>query len=114
MLLNPLQFSDKNNTPLSLGDKVIGTKGKHNGLIYTFVFCIPQHRFGFTNRYEEIVKHNGSYGFYMLPEPFVVNIPSLDFYYTPKNKEEMESLAPTPFQQLMDTHKLLQTNITQA
>lgn len=88
MHINPLHFEDKKGTSLSLGDAVTCTKGRYKGCTLTFVFCITQHRFGFINSFEEIVKHNknGEYGHDILPEPFCIDIPSLDFYYTPKNK----------------------------
>ena len=75
---NPLHFTDKNGNILQLGDKVKAT-GKFKNYELTFVFCIPQHRFGFIANYEQ----------FHLPEriiqPFVIDTPNLHFYYTPSN-----------------------------
>ena len=59
--INPLHFTDQNNNTLTLGDVVKVTKGKHKGNAdYVFVFCIPQHRFGFIHKmiFDEKVANN--------------------------------------------------------
>ena len=92
--INPLRFSDQNDYPLFLGDTVTVTKGKNKGnATYVFVFCIPQHRFGFLHKmiFDKIVENNnmGLYDKNIMPEPFVIDIPNLDFYWTPKSKTEI-------------------------
>jgi hypothetical protein len=94
MEFNPLHFTDQNGCPLTLGDTVRVTKGKNKSNIkWTFVFCIPQHRFGFIPEgyYESRVKanENNGYGWNRVPEAFVLDFPSLDFYWTPKSKMEI-------------------------
>jgi hypothetical protein len=68
-------------------------KGKHKGLQAYFVFCIPQHRYGFLywESYERIEKHiaDGSIPTYKIPQPFIVDYPNVDFYWTPKSKTEI-------------------------
>ena len=92
--MNFLTFTDQNGTQIPLGNIVKATKGKNRGGTYVFVFCIPQHRFGFIyeDTYEEIVSNNekGLYGeINMVPEPFVLNTPDLHFYWTPNSKKQI-------------------------
>ena len=92
--INPLHFTDQNNNTLTLGDVVKVTKGKYKGNAdYVFVFCIPQHRFGFIHKmiFDDKVANNnlGLYNSNIIPEPFVLDIPSLSFYWTPKSKMEI-------------------------
>jgi hypothetical protein len=75
---NPLHFTDKNGNILQLGDKVKAT-GKFKNYELTFVFCIPQHRFGFIANYEQFHLHE------RIIQPFVIDTPNLHFYYTPSN-----------------------------
>ena len=92
---DPLLFTDQNNEPIQLGDVVYVTKGKYKGnTLWIFLFCIPQHRFGFLSKqfYDETVSNNeeGLYGdLNRVPKPFMVDCPSLDFYWTPKSKMEI-------------------------
>lgn len=92
---DPFLFTDQNNEPIQLGDVVYVTKGKYKGnTLWIFLFCIPQHRFGFLSKrfYDEMVSNNeeGLYGdLNRVPKPFMVDCPSLDFYWTPKSKMEI-------------------------
>ena len=90
---NPLHFTDCDGTTISLGDNIISIKGKNRGLETIFVFCIPQHRFGFLywESYEKIKngKENGAYDHDIMPEAYILDIPNLDFYYTPKSRMEI-------------------------
>ena len=79
MEFNPLHFTDKNGNQLQLGDKVKVSSGRFKGYELTFVFCIPQHRYGFQARYDEFVISE------RVVEPFVLDYPNLHFYYTPSN-----------------------------
>jgi hypothetical protein len=97
MQFNPLHFTDQNGTQLQLGDTVTATKGKNKGGTYVFVFCIPQHRFGFYHaRQFNFLKITnavpGNYDTNKMPEPFVIDVPSVDFYYTPKSQKEIVKL----------------------
>ena len=98
MEFNPLHFTDQNGTPLALGDTVKVTKGKNKGnSTWIFVFCIPQHRFGFMiNRFYHEFETNDKDGLYgeekRVPEPFIVDYPNLDFYWTPKSKMEIAKI----------------------
>jgi hypothetical protein len=96
MQFNPLHFEDQKGTQLQLGDLVTTTKGTHKGGSFVFVFCIPQHRFGFIYKriYDNIVEGNaaGDFNCNIVPEPFVIDRPNLDFYYTPKSKKEIVKL----------------------
>jgi len=93
MQFNPLHFTDQNNTEFKLGDIVKATKGKNKGATCIFVFCIPQHRFGFMylKFYEKMMENNNQnlYDFNMFPEEFVTMDSNLQFYYTPKSKQEI-------------------------
>lgn len=81
MEFNTLHFTDKNGNQLQLGDKVKVSSGKFKGYELTFVFCIPQHRYGFQARYDEFVENLPE----KVVEPFVIDYPNLHFYYTPSN-----------------------------
>jgi hypothetical protein len=91
MQFNPLHFTDQNNEQIQLGDLVKVTKGPNKGKTCIFVFCIPQHRFGFMylRYYLQLVENNKNklYDFNMFPEDFVTMDSNLQFYYTPKNKQ---------------------------
>ena len=62
MKFKPLHFTDEHNTSIKLGDIVTVTKGSNKGATCIFVFCIPQHRFGFMflRYYEKIVENNNN------------------------------------------------------
>jgi hypothetical protein len=96
MQFNPLHFTDQNNEQIQLGDLVKVTKGPNKGAICIFVFCIPQHRFGFLylKFYERLVENNNNkgYDFNMFPEDFVTMESNLQFYYTPKNRLTVSSI----------------------
>jgi hypothetical protein len=97
MELDVLNFVDKDNNKIRLGDIVKAVKGKHKSESeYIFVFCIPQHRFGFVYKkfYDKLLENNeqGGYPFEMFPEPFVTMNPDLQFYYTPSNIKNIELL----------------------
>ena len=91
MQFNPLNFTDQNNNEIKLGDIVTVTKGSNKGATCVFVFCIPQHRFGFmySRYYDKLVENNknNGYSFNMFPEEFVTMDSNLQFYYTPKNRQ---------------------------
>lgn len=94
MEFNPLLFTDQNNYSITLGDTVNVTKGKNKGnATYVFVFCIPQHRFGFLHKrlFDQMMENNslGLYETNKFPEPFVIDTSNLDFYWTPKSKMEI-------------------------
>ena len=86
---NPLHFTDCDGNQLNLGDDVTFTKGKLKGMDAIFVFCIPQHRYGFL--YWETYEHysKGEFDHDIQPTPFVLDVPNLDAYYTPKSKMEV-------------------------
>lgn len=71
-------FVDQNGTKIELGDVVECTKGRYKGEKFQFVFCIPQHRFGFIwcgngeRKWDNILDH-----------------PDLKFYYTPRSVKEI-------------------------
>ena len=92
-IFNPFHFVDKNETLLQLGDLVEVTKGSRKGGQYYFVFCIPQHRYGFFywESYERIEKHiaDGLISVDKMTQPFIVDVPNVDFYWTPKSKTEI-------------------------
>ncbi len=92
----PLKFSDKNGNDLQLGDLVESVKGKYKGLQCYFVFCIPQHRFGFLyfESYDKYKKWNkeGQFDNNILPKEFIIDVPNVDFYYTPRTKQEIIKL----------------------
>jgi len=89
----PLKFQDNNGINIKLGDLVEVIKGKNKGLQCYFVFCIPQHRFGFLywESYEKYENYNkkGEYCYNKIPKEFIIDFPHLDFYYTPKSKQEI-------------------------
>ena len=95
MQFNSLYFTDKDDKQLQLGDLVEVTKGTRKGAICIFVFCIPQHRFGFMylKYYQKLVENNknNGYGFNMFPEDFVTMDSNLQFYYTPTNRLTIKS-----------------------
>ena len=72
-------------TPIKLGDIVDVTKGKHKGAEMIFLFCIPQHRFGFCykRRYDNMMETNAEngFGFNMFPEEFITMDADLSMYY---------------------------------
>lgn len=88
---NFMRFIDQNGDTLNLGDIVNVTKGRFAGdAKWIFVFCIPQHRFGFVTKdsYDRRKKanDNGEYApINVVPEPFVLDYPHLNFYWTPKS-----------------------------
>ena len=84
-MFDPLHFTDKNGEQIQLGDLVV-TK---NNDILVFVFCIPQHRFGFMFK-DWYDTQQEWHGIDKIPEPFVVDFPNLLFYWTPKNKKHIE------------------------
>ena len=90
MQFNTLHFTDKNDQQFRLGDLVQITKGPYKGHVCIFVFNIPQHRFGFMflKFYENMIENNknNGFGFNMFPEDFVTMYPTLQLYYTPKNR----------------------------
>jgi hypothetical protein len=96
MQFNPLHFTDQAGTEIQLGDKVTATKGKNKGATCIFLFCIPQHRFGFMylKFYEKMMENNNQnlYGYNMFPEEFVTVDSNLQFYYTPKSQKEIIKL----------------------
>ena len=83
---DPLDFFTSDNHKLSLGDLVsIDNKKIHpvnRGKEFIFVFCVSQHRFGFILKeyYDQLIVDDIE----RVPKPFVVTIPNLDFYWTPK------------------------------
>lgn len=77
---DPLLFTDKNGNRLQLGDKVKST-GKFKNYELVFVFCIPQHRYGFLADYEHYLENMPE----RIIQPFVIDTPNLHFYYTPSN-----------------------------
>ena len=86
---NPLHFTDCDSNTLTLGDDVTAIKGKCKGMDMIFVFCIPQHRYGFLywKRYEHY--SNNKFDHEIQPLPFVLDVPHIDMYYTPKSKMEI-------------------------
>lgn len=95
MQFNPIYFTDKDDKQIQLGDLVQITKGPYKGHVCIFVFCIPQHRFGFMFKqyYDKLVENNknNGYGFDMFPEDFVTMDSNLQLYYTPKNRLTIKS-----------------------
>jgi hypothetical protein len=94
-MLDVLNFVDRNNAQIQLGDIVKAVKGKNKSEHeYIFVFCIPQHRFGFVYKrfYDRLMENSkqGGYPFEMFPEPFVTVYQDLTFYYTPNNVKNIE------------------------
>ena len=92
--MNFLEFTDGKDDKLQLGDRVNVIKGKHKGTAtYVFMFCIPQHRFGFLHEriFNQMVTNNEQelYDSNVFPEPFVIDTPNLDFYWTPRSKNEI-------------------------
>ena len=87
MEFNPLHFTDKNGNQLQLGDFVKATKGRFKGYTLIFTFCVPQHRFGFIidTAYNDIVENKDKFGRKVLVEDYALDIPNLQFYYTPSN-----------------------------
>lgn len=96
MEFNPLHFTDQNEKLIRLGDIVTATKGKNKGGKFIFVFCIPQHRFGFLyfRSHQEFKKNNdeGLFDENRIPEPFVIDYPHVDFYYTPRTRQEISKI----------------------
>jgi hypothetical protein len=96
MQFNPLHFTDQNNNQIELGDIVKVTKGSHKNALCVFVFCIPQHRYGFMylRYFNKLVENNKNnlYDFNMFPEDFVTMDSNLQFYYTPKNVQTITSI----------------------
>lgn len=94
MAIDFLNFTDKDSTPIKLGDIVDVTKGKHKGAEMIFLFCIPQHRFGFCykRRYDNMMETNAEngFGFNMFPEEFITMDADLSMYYTPARKSEIK------------------------
>ena len=97
MQFNPLHFTDQNDSQIQLGDILTATKGSHKGAEFIFVFCIPQHRYGFMylRYYNNLVENNknNGYGFNMFPEEFVTMDSNLQFYYTPKNRQTIAKIT---------------------
>lgn len=94
MAIDFLNFTDKNGAPIKLGDIVEVTKGKHKNAEMIFLFCVPQHRFGFAykKRYDNMVETNtvNGFGFNMFPEEFVTMDADLSMYYTPARRLEVQ------------------------
>ena len=78
MSFNPLEFTDQNGTQIELGDIVECTKGRYKGVHFQFVFCIPQHRFGFIWYNDKVGKWDN-----------ILDRPDLKFYYTPRSVKEI-------------------------
>ena len=90
MTLDALYFTDQQDTQIRLGDIVTVTKGpyKNASVEWVFVFCIPQHRFGFLRKQlaDKLARQN------MFPEPYVTTYPNLNIYWTPRSKTEIIKL----------------------
>lgn len=100
MTFNPLHFTDNNGNQIQLGDVVNATRKRGSGkevIPHVFVFCIPQHRFGFIRKeeYDWMVEVEAQNGFdrTVLVEPFVLDWTNLDFYYTPISKKTIVVLG---------------------
>lgn len=98
--MDVLNFVDQNNNKIQLGDIVEVNKGKMSKFKenkFIFLFCIPQHRFGFVFKsyYDKVMENNqnGGYDFEMFPEPFVTNMIDMQFYYTPKNLKTIKLIG---------------------
>lgn len=82
-------FIDKTGDILHLGDLV-----EKDGIEYIFLFCVPQWRYGFlsTNHYGNLIKNNLKTEKNLFLEKYHIDIPNLDFYYTPLNQKKIKIL----------------------
>lgn len=94
MTFNPLHFTDKNGNHIQLGDTVNATRKRGSGkevIPHVFVFCIPQHRFGFIRKeeYDWMVETQAAddFGRTVILEPYILDWSNLDFYYTPISRK---------------------------
>jgi hypothetical protein len=90
-VLDTIEFVDQNGNTIKLGDRVMATKGAHAGGTFEFIFCIPQHRFGFINiKYLQFLNaKNTAYARSIFPAPGFIDQSKLDFYYTPRSIKEI-------------------------
>jgi hypothetical protein len=90
MTLDALYFTDQQDTQIQLGDIVTVTKGPYRSdkTEWVFVFCIPQHRFGFLRKQLADLLTTDNH----FPEPYVTTYPHLTIYWTPKSKKEIIKL----------------------
>jgi hypothetical protein len=97
--MNTLHFTDMDANTIQLGDVVSVEKSKTRSLRqrqFVFVFCIPQHRYGFMDvedyEWRRAANELGDFGFNREPERYVLDWPDLDFYWTPKNAKTFRRL----------------------
>ena len=98
--MNTLHFTDMDGTEIQLGDVVSVEKSKIRRNLqrgFVFVFCIPQHRYGFmaTDKYEwrRAANESGGFGFNREHAPYVLDWPDLDFYWKPRNAKTFRRRA---------------------
>ena len=91
MIFDPLYFTDKNNQTIQLGDIVKAKIWRGEEREYVFVFSIPQHRFGCLEkeRYDHFVENKDNFDRIVLLEPYVLDWPDLDLYYTPRSSKKI-------------------------
>lgn len=80
MQTSPYQFFDKNQKEIKLGDIIEFTVGKYSGDEMIFLFCIPQHRFGFM-----FVRHVSMDD--LREQGYMTKTANLKIYYTPASSQ---------------------------